>query len=243
MGEGHFRISAMSDLPPCFVVSLKRSLDRRAHIAAEFAREGVPFAFIDAIDAMEINPQRITSPSLGHPLVAGDIACTMSHGRAMQTMLDQGYDRAIIFEDDATLIPGFLAATDALLAANVRWDFLKLCGPPIALANFVRHERFTFVWPHTPSVCCPGYIITSAGARKLVPLTDPALDVFDHILRQPWKTKLELVEVVPRLVGWMGSSMPSTIGRGEQYNRDSLASKFRRRLYGYRRSIWKRLRI
>jgi glycosyl transferase, family 25 len=226
---------------PCFVISLKRSIDRREHITREFDREGIRFDFVDAVDGRELRSSKRISPSLGLPIIPADIACTMSHGLAMKAMLERGHDRAIIFEDDARLAPGFASTVEVLLSAPIEWGFLKLCGPSVHFSKSVAFCGYNFVWPDTPATCAAGYVITSAAARKLIPLTDPAHDVFDHIVQQTWKTKISVVEVFPRLVSWTG--MPSTIARGRVYHRDTFSAVWRRRLFLLRKSIWKRMHI
>jgi len=93
-----------------------------------------------------------------------------------------------------------------------------------------------------PSIMAQGYAITPAGARKLIPFTDPPYDIFDFILRQLWLTKLKLIEVYPHPVQHHdGESM---IDRIEPYGlRRTALGRLRRTIFKARRSIWLRYQI
>jgi len=75
---------------PCLVISLKRATDRRNHIAAEFEKAGLSFEFIDATDARDLPARHRLSPEFGLPIAPGDLACTISHGRAMKHVIERG---------------------------------------------------------------------------------------------------------------------------------------------------------
>lgn len=229
---------------PCYVVSLKRELARREHTVRELGREGIRFEFVDAVDGKELRADERISRSLGVPIVSGDIACTMSHGLAMKTMLAHGHERALIVEDDVWLAPGFAQTIGKLLSAPVSWEFLKLAGfwAP-SYTKCVEHHGYRFIWPEIASLSGQGYVITAAGANKFIPFTQPADDIFDLLVQQVWRTKIDLVEVLPRLVG--GIDVASTIEHERQsaYTKPrTFAARWQRRASKLRRSFWKHLR-
>jgi len=88
--------------PPCYVVSLARSGQRRTTIAASLGALGIGFEFIDAIDASTL--AGTSRPTGATALGTAERACALSHRRAQQRLLDSGADHALILEDDA--LPG-----------------------------------------------------------------------------------------------------------------------------------------
>jgi glycosyl transferase family 25 len=223
---------------PALVISLRRAEARRAHIAREFEREGVPFEFVNATDGRELPPVNRVSPSFGVHMGHGDIACTMSHGIAMKIVVRRGYECAMIFEDDACLAPRFAERATRLLSEAAGWDVLKFSGSSVP--PFDRRER-EIIWPILPSLHCQGYAITMEGARKLMPFTDPPYDCFDLLMQQVWRTRLRVLEAVPRLVEALETD--SFIGPSDRYGKPRGWASWRRRANKARRSIWKRLRV
>jgi glycosyl transferase family 25 len=227
--------------PQCFVISLQRSNDRRERIKSEFKRENVAFEFVDAIDALQLPTNlKCVSPTFGLPMVAGDIACTMSHALAMQTMLDLGLNRAIIFEDDAMLAPGFASMTKHAISADLPWDVLKLSGTPLESWRIVADlEALKIVEAPIASLLAQGYAITAEGARKIVPYARKPADIFDHVLQSAWKTGAKIYETQPRLVGQFNG--PSTIaGRDAYSRRPTYINAWKRRIWKLQRSLWAR---
>ncbi|MGX7876464.1 glycosyltransferase family 25 protein [Mesorhizobium sp. ORM6] len=112
------------------VINLDRSPDRLAHMTAEFARIGIGFERVAAIDARQ-HPGLMLQPQ--HPLYAvrrlsgSEIACLHSH-RACWTIIAQ--DEApygAVFEDDMV----FSARAGALLA-DTSWI------PPMPMSSSSR---------------------------------------------------------------------------------------------------------
>jgi len=85
----------------CLVINLDRSRDRLAHVTAEFARIGVAFERVAAIDARD-RPDLAEMPQGKKQLrmADGEIACLLSHKRCW-SMIAAGEDAyGAIFEDD-----------------------------------------------------------------------------------------------------------------------------------------------
>jgi glycosyl transferase family 25 len=232
---------------PCLVVSLKRATERRLHIAQHLKRHGIDFAFVDAVDWRALTSQELRrlsgvkySPTLGVPMAPGDIACTVSHGLAMQAIIDRGLSKALIFEDDAVLSDDFTELLEPLMTSPVRWDVLKFSGEPIERFEIVAKVGFhQIVKPRVSTTLAQGYAVTAAGARKLRPFLIPAKDCFDFVLQQTWNTGLELYEVLPRLVAQAG--MPSLIARGRTYEAQrTRLGRLAMRVDKWKRSLWRR---
>lgn len=230
----------------CFVISLARSVERRAQIAQQLTAAGVDFEFVDALDGQTLTDADIRrlagsaiSPSQGIPISPAYIACAYSHGMVFRLMLERGLSRALVFEDDAVIVPGFVDILNGILRAPVRWDMLKLDGPPTLpdaklAARVGDHE---ILRPLLPTLLAAGYVITADGARKLLPYTDPVYDFFDLVLVRTWRTRVRHYEVLPRIV--QQGDQPTTAG--VEFSQPGFAAAWRRRLWKWERSIGKRL--
>ncbi|RVA48701.1 MULTISPECIES: glycosyltransferase family 25 protein, partial [unclassified Mesorhizobium] len=71
----------------CMVINLDRSPDRLAHVTAEFAKVGVSFDRVPAVDALHRPEFAATSPSL----TPTEAACLMSH-KVCWTIIADGED-------------------------------------------------------------------------------------------------------------------------------------------------------
>ena len=110
------------------MLSLQRSSDRRAHVAAELAAHNITFDFVEALDGDDILPeeevvQYVAGPRLAKYRVGASnarykVACDLSHFRLMHALLGGVAPAQLVLEDDFD-IPG---STENLL--QVCWRFV-----------------------------------------------------------------------------------------------------------------------
>lgn len=97
----------MSENVKIYVVSLRRSVERRELMEKQLAKAGVPYEFVDAFDANLIGDEEhdaINSRRIyGNPLKKGEIACARSHGYACKRASEESYDHCLVIEDDVIL--------------------------------------------------------------------------------------------------------------------------------------------
>ena len=85
-----------------------------------------PFIRISAVDGKELAPGE---KKLKKRVKANDLACTLSHIKAIEYAKQQGYDCAIIFEDDIQLGSNFdTALTNLLSKAPEGYSMLFMHG-------------------------------------------------------------------------------------------------------------------
>jgi glycosyl transferase family 25 len=115
-----------------YVISLERSLDRRAHIAGELKKTGLDYENVTAVDGrdLEMHDPSIVDPALlaGNSFPAGAAGCALSHLRAYQKIVSDGLDEALILEDDVTLPTDLGTIVDAVAR--------HLTGAEVALLNY-----------------------------------------------------------------------------------------------------------
>src|ERR1700722_18799012 len=90
-----------------YVINLARSPDRRAHIVAELQRTGLTYEFIDAVDGrnLDLDDTTLVDPVLiaRYSFPAGTAGCSLSHLSAYKKILADGFEHALILEDDIAL--------------------------------------------------------------------------------------------------------------------------------------------
>jgi len=103
------------------VINLPERADRRREIDAELRRAGLSLDH----PAVELFTAARPDTPAGFPSI-GAHGAFLSHLGVMERMLDQGWDRALVLEDDMGFAPGFTqrlpALTDALNGRN--WHML-----------------------------------------------------------------------------------------------------------------------
>ena len=119
--EGDISVAATTDevalvvdeqgvFPPMFVMNLERSIDRWKMAQAQMAGEGLTVARFDAIDGRALSVEELRNQSTRMAMFLqprGVIGCYLSHRKFWQMVVDEGYESAIIFEDDVKLVPHF----------------------------------------------------------------------------------------------------------------------------------------
>lgn len=163
---------------PVYVLNLARSPERRAFMAEGLARAGVTGEFVAAVDGRARRLPR-------HPrLSTAETALILSHRKAWRRLLASDADYAVVLEDDAHLGAGF---ADLLSAdwGRLRFDLVKL------------ETSFDRIWLTRRGVafsgrslrrlgaehlCAAGYLVSRAGARKLIEATRALSEPVDQAL-------------------------------------------------------------
>ena len=173
---------------PVFVINLERSTHRREYIVNYLGSYGLDariFPAVDgsALDLLELQRLRIYDDAVSHEkfdrsLSKSEIACTFSHLKIFQKMVDEDIPMAMVLEDDAIFAPGAEARLrDALAEAPADWEVLQLShesrGYVPVTDNVVR-----FPSPSQLPVGSAGYLIRKTGAVKMLshgyPIAFPA---------------------------------------------------------------------
>jgi glycosyl transferase, family 25 len=229
---------------PCFVINMKRSQDRRARIVADFQRLGIPFEFIEAVDGSALDATEIKkftrngySRSLGVKIPLGYIGSSLSHHKALETIVQRGHDVAIVFEDDAVPAPDFCSRVSIALTGLPQLGMLKLCGSKIISPQL---ERTVFRFGESrvvqlvsPTLVYCSYAVSNRAARKLIPRLVPIVDMVDMEIARVWAHGVEVYELLPYAVQTSGAS--STIG--EKNNKVFDSPPFWDREKSFRRTL------
>ncbi len=107
---------------PAYVIHARSLPEREDHIRQQLARAGIAFEWVLDLDADDITPEveRVYFQP-GANLTPGQKSCALKHIVAMQRIRDRAQDAALIFEDDAFLVPDFTARLQRVLHEAERW--------------------------------------------------------------------------------------------------------------------------
>lgn len=120
-----------------YVLTLDRAADRQENIKKVL--DGLNWSFFRATDKNNFSADVLTDPSIYDDAVhkqtkrthrsmnLGEVACAMSHVRMYQDMLDNGYERVLILEDDVLPEPQKLKQFEQLVSQLPSdWELLML---------------------------------------------------------------------------------------------------------------------
>ncbi len=107
---------------PAYVIHAKSLPERTDHIQRELDRAGIAFEWVLDFDADEITAEVDRAYfAEGADLTLRQKSCALKHVVAMQRIRERGQDLALVFEDDAQLVPDFCAQLKRVLEEAERW--------------------------------------------------------------------------------------------------------------------------
>jgi glycosyl transferase family 25 len=208
----------------CLVINLDRSPNRLAHMAAQFARLGIGFERVAAIDARQHPELALQSQHPKHAaqrLSAGEVACLHSH-RACWTIIAQGEaSYGAVFEDDMV----FSANAGALLTDA---DWVPADADVVKLETYfhttvIQRERFrvghgfSMFRLRKNHIGAGGYLISRKAARDLLLVTADINVAVDNLIFDPafaistGKTIYQLVPALCAQEQFVGAKLPSLL--------------------------------
>jgi GR25 family glycosyltransferase involved in LPS biosynthesis len=183
-----------------FVINLGRQPERYDYFLKLNALTKITFERFEASDGASLSREEAVGMKLvapGAQLTPGAVGCAASHFRIWQQTVEAGTP-ALVFEDDAVLRNDIKARLDFLLSGLTDWDYIALgyntdvvldldWAPGMrAMMTFqpkYPNDEYAAVFQvSTAQVAAirlnncfgtPGYVVSPAGARKLLQLCFP----------------------------------------------------------------------
>ena len=122
-------MNKLNGLPPLYYINLDRCADRRAYMESMLASAGISGTRIQATDGTQ--PLHHLVHAMPSRLTPNELACTISHLRAIQTWLTtSNSDCALICEDDLSLetVESWpFTWKDLVASLPYYWDIVQLC--------------------------------------------------------------------------------------------------------------------
>lgn len=192
-----------------YYINLARRPERRAAMEQRFAALGMPCQCVEAVVPAEITAEQrqlFCAPDAYRWQTEGELACSLSHAKALRAFLATEDNFAAVFEDDAILsasLPGFLEAF-AKAAGDI--DILRLetdngrlrlpSSPHTRIAGFAVYRLYN------AGGGAAAYIVSRRAARRILDGTEILASLTDQALfnpRAPLSRQLVVRQLVPAL--------------------------------------------
>ncbi|XP_011701587.1 PREDICTED: glycosyltransferase 25 family member isoform X2 [Wasmannia auropunctata] len=165
-----------------YMINLLRRPVRRKRMQRLFDELGIRAETIDAVDGRILNESTLkkwgvipmpgySDPYHKRPMTMGEIGCFLSHYVVWQKVLEHGYKRVMVLEDDVRFEPFFRQKVDYVLAElsdlGLEWDLIYMgrkklmkSESPVKGSKFLVRAGYSY-WTL-------GYILSESGAKKLI---------------------------------------------------------------------------
>ncbi|MGI8889875.1 MAG: glycosyltransferase family 25 protein [Chthoniobacterales bacterium] len=205
-----------------FVINLATATDRWVFVHKSITQSSLCITRVAAVDAMTI--------SLPHPAFAArqyrwfhgrkinprELACYLSHLKALQAFLDTGEEHGLVAEDDIVLRPDFDSSLAAALQRSNQWNILRLTG--LSAAHPMRVARLAGdrdLCVHFGRLKGAGaYVVDRTAARALLKRLLPMRLPFDHAIDREWRQGLTAASIFPFPVSQTESDFLSSVQPG-----------------------------
>jgi len=185
------------------VISLRRSLDRRAKVEQEMQQISLPWSFLDAVDgsALQSPPSEYKALKVnllqGYELTANEIGCYLSHKEAWKRCVEKNIP-TLILEDDFVLAPEFGHVIQTLLSNLDPWSFVRLQGLyEVPYQELSTIDDVRLVKNIGDAVGATAYLLKPEIARTLIHESSDIYEPADHFLEHQKKHDLEFLAVQP----------------------------------------------
>ncbi|WP_196233079.1 glycosyltransferase family 25 protein [Sphingomonas segetis] len=185
------------------VISMRDSIERRAAFLDRAKNAAVSWTFFDGLSG--VVPGLVYDDSrarvlLGRSLGRGEIGCYASHYTLWTQLLRDDADQYVVLEDDVIVNWKFLEKLAQVDFGQSGIDYLRLyCLRPGRLS--VRRYRYLenrhLIALRDPAYGTQGYVITRAGARRLVESCGRIVRPIDSQLDRYWEHGLPNLALFP----------------------------------------------
>lgn len=202
-----------------FVISLARSVDRRAQMLDKLTKADIAFTFFDAVDASvegfplsERAAPEITKKRKGYTLLNSEIGCYASHFLLWQKCVEMN-EPIVILEDHAELTDDFKSMLTLAFQHVNEFSYIKLSAP-IKPRKFIEDKKLTqshAIGHFTKNTCfTTGYIISPEAARRFIEASIRIVEPVDDFMEKPWLHHVKAYSISPFVC--YRANVTSTIG-------------------------------
>jgi glycosyl transferase family 25 len=212
----------MSDQVKVFVISLSDAVQRRESACAQLNGARVSWEFVDAVRSdsetvVEMLKTCRDSRKWHKPLLAGEIACYLSHRKVWQKMIDEQIESALILEDDFLLKMPMDEIIELLQRFQSDYDMIKIFGNPkhsrsveeclINQRIYQLHQAFSVT-----GITVAQWVRANALPRLLAK-SERIERPIDMDLKHHWEYPLKILHLLPPVVDEVSSQLGgSSIG-------------------------------
>jgi glycosyl transferase, family 25 len=196
------RVSAMKGID-IFVISLPSATERRLATAGMLDEQGLEWSFFDAHTSLECRDllfdKALTRRHYGRDLTKPQVAVFSSHYAVWKAFLEgQSSEYLLVLEDDIILDTAFPVAEFAAFCARFGIDYVRLFGKHYTKATRLGffYDRALVRFGTTPTGA-QAYLLSVAGAQRLVGYCRTVDATIDIVMDRFWDTGLPLYSIFP----------------------------------------------
>ncbi len=212
----------LGDPIPVYVINLERSRDRWARLQANATALAIELRRIEAVEGIRLKPDELEDfdeagfrRNHGKIAMPAEIGCYFSHIRALDVIAKATEPFAVLVEDDVVLPPDFQSFVEKLTHFT-GWDAIKLVNHRTpAFRSFQKIDDDIAIGRcmHGPLGSSAAYVVTRAGAARLLAAIRPMRVPYDVALERGWAGNYEIYTTNKAIVG-LSEVAISTIVQG-----------------------------
>lgn len=203
-----------------YCINLPAARERRETVAAQAAAHRLDLRFVEAVPGTEIPAdcaKRYDAETRARrwrgPLIPNEIACVLSHRKALEIALASNKPMSVIFEDDVILNGDFAQKLQHLLQAADAFEIIRLetrlmpsrrdltvVGAP-EIGQIVLARKWT--------LGAAAILYSRSGVEKAFRATERFSEAYDNIISRPWALGARVYEIRPPIA--VESGAPSTM--------------------------------
>jgi len=158
------------------VISLERAKERREKIKSQLLALGIEAIIMDAIDGEKLSEKERDKKiylsggyRFGDKFKPGEIACTMSHIKALKYAKNKEWEHLIVLEDDVVLAEDFEKRINFLFKIlPENWEHVYLSGNPKIGFGTPPNLQFLNVVPSIFTECTFSMLIKNSAYDKII---------------------------------------------------------------------------
>ncbi|ENN87372.1 glucosyll transferase family 25 [Rhizobium freirei PRF 81] len=224
-----------------FVVHLDRARDRLPQVERLMASLPVPSEIVEAVDGRSLTKaeidrvyrRRLHAPSYPFEMSTGEIACFLSHRKAWATIVEQGIDAGLIFEDDVEiddLFPAAFAAAKACLVPGAFIRFPFRMGKEDGKCVWTQ-DKTDVIQPTRVGLGMVAQLVSRDAAIRLLEATEVFDRPVDTTVQMRWLTKVSPLSVLPGGVHEISSQLGGSTIKSRRTLMEKLSREVLRPLY------------
>lgn len=189
------------------VIHLARAEGRRAQVERLLKGTPYPARVLDAVDGSQVSDAErnaaiskdpLFEPAYPFPIGSGEYGCFQSHRKAWKFILDEGWDAALILEDDVELTSVFAESVAIAVEHAAAFGYLQFQARPVDETSIrVRSGSARIVQPRLTPLRTSAQVVSRMAAKKLLAMTETIDRPVDAFLQSYWHTGLHVTCVVP----------------------------------------------
>jgi glycosyl transferase family 25 len=192
---------------PIYVISLKRSAQRRAASKRALDALGLAFAFFDAVDGASLDDAEVAKAydanlnarQYKRPLSRPEICCYLSHHTLWRRIVDENLEGAVILEDDFEAEPSLSKVVEEISSAPLSGALVKLFSRKpvmgVTVASLKGESRL--IAPNRVPGLTLGYALDRTAAEMLLANALPFSRPLDMDIKHWWEFGLPVLVVDP----------------------------------------------